>query len=297
MNTLHYLTSPDLWRLYWPGVVAGVALAALCSALSVLVVLKRLAFIGQGVSHAAFGGVGVVALVGLTGALASSGPLGGLGAVVQFAIIFAFCLGAALLIGLLSGRAAEPDTAIGIVLVASMAAGAIMLHYAPSTVSWETFLFGSIIDVAWTDAGVAWGVALLAAGALWWFRRSLVFWAFDPVVARAMGVRHAAMNVLLMTLLALATVTAMKLAGVVLATALLVLPGAVALRLSTRWRPVLVTAAVTSGIGVLAGIILSFEMNWPTGPSIVCVLAVLFALARAGDRVRARVAPPAGTAP
>lgn len=288
MNTIHYLTAEDLRGLFWPGVITGLAIAALCALLSVLVVLKRLAFIGQGVSHAAFGGVGVVALLGLAGALAGAGPLDGVGTLTQFAIIFAFCLGAALLIGLLSGRSTEADTAIGIVLVGSMALGAILLHLAPSSVSWETFLFGSITDVGWADALVAWGVALVVLATLWWTRRRLVFWAFDPVVARAMGVRAGAMQLLLMTLLALATVTAMKLAGVVLATAMLVLPGAIALRLGTRWTPVLALAAGASIVGVLAGLVVSFELNWPTGPSIVAVLAALFAAARGAEALRAR---------
>lgn len=289
MNTIHYLTAEDLRGLFWPGVVTGLAIAALCALLSVLVVLKRLAFIGQGVSHAAFGGVGIVALLGLAGAFAAGATaLDSVGTLAQFAIIFAFCLGAALLIGLLSGRSTESDTAIGIVLVGSMALGAILLHLAPSPISWETFLFGSITDVSWADALVAWGVALVVLATLWWTRRRLVFWAFDPVVARAMGVRAGAMQLLLMTLLALATVTAMKLAGVVLATAMLVLPGAIALRLSTRWSRTLALAAITSVLGVLAGLVVSFELNWPTGPSIVAVLATLFALARGTESLRAR---------
>jgi len=282
LNTIRYLSEAGLSGLYWPGVVTGGALAMLCSMLSVLVVLKRLAFIGQGVSHAAFGGVGVVALLGMAGSVGAGVT------VAQFAIIFAFCLASAVLIGWLSDRGGtEADTAIGIVLVASMAIGAILIHRSRSGVSWETFLFGSILGVGWADAGVAWGVALGVTMTLWWTRRRLVFWAFDPVVARAMGVSDRKMTLLLMALLALATVTAMKLAGVVLATALLVLPGAIALRLSTRYGVVMALAAGAALAGVVGGLVLSFELDWPTGPSIVCVLAGMFAIARGVEGVRA----------
>ena len=64
MKTIEYLFGPNS-SLFWPGVIAGLAMAMMCSVLSVLVVLKRLAFIGQGISHAAFGGIGLAAVLGL----------------------------------------------------------------------------------------------------------------------------------------------------------------------------------------------------------------------------------------
>ncbi|CAG1007853.1 Manganese transport system membrane protein MntB [Phycisphaerales bacterium] len=281
--------------LFWPGVVTGLAIAALCSLLSVLVVLKRLAFIGQGISHAAFGGVGIAAAAGLVVGAGLTprllgveiGPQSAIG--VTFGIVFLFCLASALLIGWLSERGqTEADTAIGIVLVGAMAVGAILLHSSQTGVSWETFLFGSIMGVEWIDAGIGWGVALVTLLTLWLFRRPLLFWAFDPAVARAMGVHERTMNFLLMTLLALATVTAMKLAGVVLATAMLVLPGAISLRLSVRSGVVIALAVAGALVGVIGGLVVSFEFDWPTGPSIVCVLALLFAGAKAAEAMRHR---------
>jgi len=291
-NTYTYLSDPMLRSLFLPSVVTGLAIAALCSMLSVLVVLKRLAFIGQGVSHAAFGGVGLAAAMGLLAAGASGGAAVGL---LQFGVIFAFCLGAALLIGYLSEKGeTEADTAIGIVLVASMGFGAVLIHRARTGVAWETFLFGSITAVGWFDAIVGVGVAAAVTLTLWALRRPLIFWAFDPGVARAVGVNERAMTLVLMTLLALATVTAMKLAGVVLATAMLVLPGAIALRLSKRAGVVMTLSALASLLGVVGGIIVSFEADWPTGPAIVCVLSGLFLLAWSAKTIsdRARLSMP-----
>lgn len=293
MRTLEYLTNPDLRGLYWPSVVAGVAIALLCAQLSVLVVLKRLAFIGQGISHAALGGVGLAAVVGVLGATTPGAYL------AQFLIVLATCFGAGLLIARLTGdagdrgdAAGEADTAIGVVLVASMSLGAILLHVSSrasrTPISWESFLFGSILDLGWSDAILAMGVAAITLGVLWWVRRPLLFWAFDPVAARAMGIRDRAMGMLLLSLLALATVTAMRLAGVVLATAMLVLPGAVALKLSTRWTRVLVLALVAALAGVLGGLVASFELDWLPGASIVAVLSLLFAVAWCVQRFGAR---------
>jgi ABC-type Mn2+/Zn2+ transport system permease subunit len=287
MNTLRYLGDPVLAGLYWPGVVTALAIAAMCSLLSVLVVLKRLAFIGQGISHAALGGIGVASALGLVVGGGLVPRLLGIGLsqpvsqVLAFVVVFVFCLGSAVLIAIVSARGrSEPDTAIGIVLVGAMALGAILLHRAPGGVSWESFLFGSITAVTWTDAAIGWGCAVGVVGAMFLTRRKLVFWAFDPPVAQAMGVRECTISMLLLTLLTLATVTAMKLAGVVLATAMLVLPGAVALQLSARSSVVLVGALAAGVCGAWGGIVVSFELDWPTGPSIVCVLTSLYVLAR-----------------
>lgn len=286
MKTISYLTG-HLADMFWPAVVTGVAVAVMCAILSILVVLKRLAFIGQGVSHAAFGGVGLAALLGLMAGAAGAtlGP-----SLAQFLVILAVCLAAALGVGFLSRRGStQADTAIGIVLVASMALGAVLLNLAHrwkrvSGVSWESVLFGQLLNVGWSDAAIAIAVAALTLGLLAYFRRPMLFWAFDPPVARAFGVRADAMNFLLLTLLALATVTAMKLAGVVLATAMLVLPGAAALQLSRRSSRVIALSFAAAFAGVLGGLVLSFEADWPPGPSIVLVLTGLFAASRLARR-------------
>jgi zinc transport system permease protein len=289
MNTWHYLTDPVNASLYWPGVVAGLAIAVLCSVLSVLVVLKRMAFVGQGISHAAFGGAGLATFLGLTATFASMSGGGAAQTLGQFLLVLLFCVAAALLMGWLSRRTqTEADTAIGIVLVAAMAAGSVLISKSDSSVPWESFLFGDILSVSWDFTAIGWTVAAIVLGALWASRRRLMFWAFDPPAAGAWGVSDRAMNILLMTLLALATVTAMRIAGVVLATAMLVMPGAIALKLSRRWRTVCLLACFAALAGVFGGMIVSFEFDWPPGASMVCVLTLLFALAAAVERFGAR---------
>lgn len=284
MKTIHYLTDPALASLYWPGILAALALVLICAPLSVLVVLKRLAFIGQGVSHAAFGGVGLAAITGLAATTLAPAPMHG---VPQFFVVLAFCLGSALLIGFLSERAAvRADTVIGIVLAASMALGAILIARSHSAVSWESFLFGSLLGVTRSDAVIAWALGAATLGALWAARRPLIFWAFDEPAARAFGVRVGGVRALLMLLLAAATVTAMKLAGVVLATALLVMPGAVALRLSARLAAVLALAVAVAALAILGGIVASFEFDLPTGACIVCLMTLLYGASLAASAGR-----------
>ncbi|MFG0284346.1 MAG: metal ABC transporter permease [Phycisphaerales bacterium JB039] len=280
MNTLRYLAEqPDL---VLPPLVTAIALGLLGGVLSPLVALKRLAFVGQGVSHAAFGGIGLVAILGLSDSAGGS-----------FAIVFAFCLGAAMLIGLLAGRTGTgPDTAIGIVLVGSMALGAALTHIAsrnpnlPAAPSWESALFGSVIAVGWPEATVAWIVTIIVAGAVWCIRRPLTYWAFDESCARAGGVPAGVMRAMALGLLCLGVVTVMKLAGVVLATAALVLPGAAALRLTDRWLGVAIGSIALSAFGMIAGLALSFELDWPPGACLVLALVAIYAAAVGVSAVR-----------
>ena len=281
MRLLEYLIDPTLRGLALPALIAAMGVAVLNAPLSVAVVLKRLAFIGQGVSHAAFGGVGVALVLGLF-AGGSAGPLGML-------VVAAFCVLAALGIAWLSERrGGRADTAIGIVLAVAMALGFVLHRIAaeraasaglPAPPGLEAVLFGSVLGVGYADAALAWIVAIGSVLLLIHERRRLVFWAFDDRGARAFGVSGKREQSLLLVLVALSIVVSVTLAGVVLATALLVIPGATALRLSKRLWPVLVWSLVVAVLGTLGGLILAFELDLQPGPAIVGVLAALYALA------------------
>lgn len=285
LRTVEYLMSKEMAALYWPGVLTGVLIALMCARLSVLVVLKRMSFIGQGISHAAFGGIGLAAVAGVLGKVTVGASVG------QFFFVLATCLGAALLMAWISRRGdTESDTAIGVVLVGAMALGAVLLRISRDPVQWESFLFGDMLSVGWGDLGLAATITAIIFGALWWWRRPMLFQAFDEPAAIAWGVNVRGMQFLLMLLLALVTVTAMKLAGVVLATAMLVLPGATALKLATTWNRVAWVSVAIALLGVIAGVVLSFEADWPPGPSIVLVLTAGFAFASIWTRVRASCA-------
>ena len=290
MNTLRYLTEYDFAR---QALVAAVAVGTVCSLLSVVVVLKRMAFIGQGISHAGFGGIGIAAFLGLHG----SAPLVVSAAVapyLQDAIVVTFCLGTAVVIGMLSRRRrVEVDTAIGILLVAAMAVGVFLdqlrlilqqhdwyrsLIGVHPPVSYDQLLFGSInnIGIAGMWTAVVLAIAVILAATLLF--KEILFYSFDEVTSRVFGVRSGLIHFVILVLLTLTTVMAMKLTGVVLVSALLVIPGAAAVQLSRRLGVVLVLAWVIGMVGTVGGLMLSFELDdFPTGPCMVAVLCVLFA--------------------
>ncbi|MCW5765844.1 MAG: metal ABC transporter permease [Phycisphaeraceae bacterium] len=305
MNLLRYFDSWATAELVLTALAAGACVVVMCSLLSVLVVLKRLAFIGQGVSHSAFGGIGVAAVIGA----ATGAAWAGQGGVVEFGVVVTFCIGAALgmaSVGTAGGagrsRPIEVDTGIGLFLVASMALGGLLVEAARALAqrlghpvgarSWESILFGSILTAGWGDVLVAFGLLVLTVGVAWLARRPLLFWAFDETCAPAFGVPGTLMRTVLMVLLALATVTATKLAGVVLASALLVLPGATALKLSRRlWSVLALSVAVGVG-GLVVGLAVSLQADLQPGPCIVLAMVAAFVAAGFWNRLGSGAAPP-----
>lgn len=281
MGLAEWLTDPALRPILLPGLLAGAVVAVSSSLLSVGVVLKRLSFVGQGVSHSAFGGVGVAAALGL---LAASGPGSGL----AMAVVLLFCIIAALAMASIGDRrAVREDTAIGILLVASMSLGAVLLAAANRAgragggASYEAVLFGQVLSVPAADAWLAAGASGASIMALWLFRRPLLMWAFDETGAAAAGVPTRAARLGLMVLLAVAIVTAMRLVGVILASALLVLPGATALRMARHLGTVLAAAVVAGLTGLVGGVAGALAFDWPAGATVVLAQTALFGLATA----------------
>lgn len=283
------------YELYALG--AAVAVGLVCSLLSVLVVLKRMAFIGQGISHAGFGGVGTAALLGFTGTQF------GQYAWQQDLIVFLFCMATATVIAWMTQkRRVETDTAIGILMALTMAWGVIAqnlrvafqspdspMHWpgysrwvgGPSyNPPWESILFGSIFNVGLPEmviaAGLAVGVLLLCASVY----KELLFFTFDETASRVFGVRTTVLRYLLLAMLCIVVVVSIRLVGLILVSALLIVPGAAALLLSRRMRSVLWLSALVGVLGSAGGLTLSLVAGeLSPGGCIVAVLSAIYAAA------------------
>lgn len=252
--------------------LAGVVLGTVCSLLSVFVVLKNMAFIGQGISHAAFAGLAL----GLYVSERAYRPDLGI-----YLISGLYCLGVAFLIGLVSrrGRVSE-DSAIGIFFVSSMALGVILLSLRRGyTAEVFGYLFGSILAVSPADVWVILGVGAVVGGLVVFFLKELYAYTFDEEMAFVMGLPVGALHFGLLALLALTVVVAARVVGIVLVNALLILPASTALALSARFgRVVALALAVGVGSSVL-GLVLSNHLNLPSGATIVLLQLMAFALA------------------
>ncbi|MDF1808138.1 MAG: metal ABC transporter permease [Phycisphaerales bacterium] len=300
MNTLALLQSDVSSPSVAPVIFAAITIAILGGALSVFVVLKRLAFIGQGVSHAAFGGVGIALVLGVHGATT-------MGAIGQLAIVIAFSILAALWISALTRISkGRTDTAIGVVLSASMALGfvlftvsegghehddhghAIEAHQDEHHII-EEILFGNILDTDWTKAGISIGFSLIVLMITWFMRRRFIFWAFDEPVCDAYGINSKRTTDIFLVLLALSVVMAMQITGVVLAAAILVLPGAAALNISNRLSNVFGYSILIAVIGAAIGMLIGFQADYPIGPAIVLTQSALYVVTLLMNKAMSRL--------
>jgi manganese/iron transport system permease protein len=278
----------------WPLPVAAAAVGVACAALSPLVVARRWAFVGEGVSHSGYGGAGLIWLISLlapgTAFLRTSGGVT-LG-------VAAFSLATALAIGKLTRDRRLGflgfDAAVGIVLTASLAFGFLARSIYESRIGTipveaHSLLFG---DVRSVDAGRALITLALAAAVvagLWLSAKEALSYAFDPELAEIGGVRAGVVHYGLLTALAVVIVSGGPLVGVVLVTALLVLPGATgALAARTLTRLYAVSFA-TALLAVMAAVLLQRAFpSLPLGPMIVLALVLEFSLAAVVTRLRGR---------
>ena len=245
--------------------IAGVMISIMCGVLSNFVVLKRLSFLGAGISHAAFGGVALGVLLGVE-------PL-------YTGMVFTWVL--TMIIGYVSreGHLGE-DTAIGIGYVAAMALGTIFLGFARSY-NFDVFgyLFGNILAVTDTDLLVTATLGTVVLLLLGLFRKELLFLAFDEEMAQVVGLPVRFLYYLLLTIMALTVVIAIKVVGIVLVSALLVLPGATSLQLTKNIVPMVGLSALCGLVSTFSGLYLSYSLDLASGATIVLTATVLFGLA------------------
>jgi zinc transport system permease protein len=276
MSTLEHLLALDFVR---HALYAGLLASVLCGVVGTFVVVKRLVFISGGVSHAAFGGLGLCHWLGVD-------YRWGAGAV---AIASALSLA-----GAGRGRGRSHDATIGVLWAVGMAAGIVFLHltpgYAPDL---QTYLFGNILTVTANDVRLTFGlvVVLLALLALFW--KELVAVAFDEAFAAVQGVPVRLVLAALMVAIALTVVFLMQLVGALLVIALLTIPPALALRLVDGFLAVMVTATVAGAAMTVGGLALSYAFDLPSGPAIVLLGAGMLLLADLRQRLARRFVPSA----
>ncbi|HXQ20505.1 MAG TPA: metal ABC transporter permease [Candidatus Acidoferrales bacterium] len=252
--------------------MAGVLVGLLCGVLGFFVVLKRLSFIGVGISHSAFGGVAIGVLLGVEPLLAAA----------VFSALVAWA------IGWLSrtGRLHE-DTAIGILFSSSMALGVALISLSSAyQVDLFGYLFGNILAVSPRDLWLLAGITIAVLTAVGLLFKELLFLAFDEEVARANGLPVAPLYFVLLTCLALAVVAAIRVVGIVLVEALLVIPAAIGYQLARGYRMMLCLSAGAAMVSAVTGLFVSYFLNVAAGATIVLVLAVLFVLALVVARSR-----------
>ncbi|MHB8894319.1 MAG: metal ABC transporter permease [Candidatus Geothermincolia bacterium] len=245
--------------------IGGLLIAITCSFMSFFIIVRRLAFAGMGISHAAFGGVAIGIAAGVNPIVTAGG----------------FCVLVAGGIGWFSRKGKlHEDTIIGILFSAAMALGVVLIAAAHAyNQDLLSYLFGSILAVSWTDVVILAVMGLLAVGFMVLFFKELLFFTFDEETATASGVPVRFVYYGLLVTIALTIVVAIKLVGIVLVSALIVIPGATGLQISRNYRRVIIFSVASGIISVILGLQLSFSFNVASGAMIVLVMFALFLIA------------------
>jgi len=255
----------ELWTLGFlqRALAAGLLLGIACAVLGVFLILKRDAMIGHGLSHVAFAGVAL-------GLWARLLPLG---------LALAVSLAAAFLLVKLKERAGvHSDTALGIVSSVGMATGIILASLAKSyNASLFGFLFGEILAITPAEVALAAGLALFVIGVVVVRYRPLMSMAFHPEIAKASGVRVERLEAGLTALTAVTVVLGMKVVGVLLVSALLVIPAAAGLRAASHFKGAILISCAVAVVSVAGGLAAALYLDLPASGAIVVLSFFIFA--------------------
>jgi zinc transport system permease protein len=246
-------------------VIAALLVSVACGIVGSYIVIKRIVFISGGISHAAFGGIGLGYFLGVNPVLAA----------IPFSMLSAMGM------GMLSEKVnVSEDTAIGIFWSLGMAIGIIFINltpgYAPDLFS---YLFGSILTVPTSDLIIMFILDIIIITTVFLFRRELLAVSFDEEFAGVVGMHSMGVNLLLLCLVALSVVVLIKVVGVILVIALLTLPAAISKQFTTNLNRLMALSVAAGMLLTVAGLWLSYVFNLASGATIVIVLAVAFVIA------------------
>lgn len=246
--------------------LAGIGLAIMVGPMGCFVVWRRMSYFGDTMSHSALLGVGVAFLLEL--------PL--------VAGVFTIAVAVSLSLLFLQSRNALPtDALLGILSHSTLALGLVIVAF----ISWIQvdlmgFLFGDILAVSRTDLAIIYGGGLVLLAVLMWIWRSLLTATVNPEIAEAEGLKPERSKLIFMLIMASVIAMAMKLVGILLITALLIIPAATARRFASGPEHMAVLASLIGAVAAAAGLFGSLRFDTPSGPSIVVAALVLFLLSQ-----------------
>ena len=242
--------------------MAGCCIAILCSTLGVFLVLRRLSLIGDGLAHVTFGSVAL-------GLFLKSYPL-----YVAVPVVMLSSLG---ILKLTEKARLYGDAAIGIVSSLGIAGGVLLASAAGGfNVDLFSYLFGNILSISGAEVAASIVLSITLVAVIFFFYHELLAVTFDEESAKASGVKTGRINSILVLLTALTVVLATKMVGVMLVSALLILPSVTALQLARGFRATIVFSSSAGLLSVVLGIFISFKADLPTGAVIVMLNFLFF---------------------
>ncbi|MDF1855751.1 metal ABC transporter permease [Pseudooceanicola sp.] len=241
--------------------LAGVGVACAAAPLGSFVVWRRMAYFGDATAHAAILGVALALALNIS----------------VFAGAVAIALAMALTVTLLTGRGYAMDTLLGVLAHSALAFGLVAVSFLSGIrIDLMAYLFGDILAVSRGDLVVIWGGAALVVGLITWRWSALLTSTLSEELAYADGIDPRREQLVLTLALAVTVAVAIKVVGVLLIAAMLIIPAAAARPLSRTPEEMTVIAAVIGGGAAIVGLRAAYALDTPAGPSIVCVAALIF---------------------
>jgi zinc transport system permease protein len=239
------------------------AIVSLTSGLvSVFIVLRNMSFIGAGISHATFGGVAIGFFTGINPTVT--------------AILYAVAVALGIELVGRKGKISE-DVSIGIFFVSSMALGIVLVSLSRGyNVDLFGYLFGNILAITEGEVLLSLFVAILVVGVMMLFLKEIFLTTFNEEIARVSGIHVRAINILFLLVLSVSIVISIKIVGIILISALLVIPGATAQLFA---KNLYIMIAISCGVALLStvlGLLISYEFDIAPGGSIVLTATTLF---------------------
>jgi ABC-type Mn2+/Zn2+ transport system permease subunit len=242
--------------------LVGIIISLISGIVSVFVVLRKMSFIGAGISHAAFGGVAIGFFTGINPVIT--------------AIFYSAATALGIEIVSRKGKVSE-DASIGIFFASSMALGIVLISLSREyTVDLYGYLFGNILAITAGEVQLSIAVAAMVIGLILLFLKEIYMITYNEEIARVSGIPVRAVNTMFLIILAVSIVISMKIVGIVLVSALLVIPGATAKLFAKNLNFMIAASCGVAVLSTVAGLLISYELDIAPGGSIVLTSTAIF---------------------
>ncbi len=243
--------------------VTAVVIGIVSGAVGCFIILRGMSLMGDAISHAVLPGVAISYILGINFFVG--------------AIIFGL-LSSIIITFIKNNSIIKGDTAIGITFSSFLALGVILIGVANSSTDLFHILFGNILAVQDIDKWLTIGVSGIVLVVIILFFKELLITSFDPLMARAIGMKVNFYHYLLMVLLTLVSVTAMQSVGTILIVAMLITPAATAYLYTNSLKKMIILSSTIGGISSILGLFIGYSYNIAVGSSIVITSAIIFAV-------------------
>ena len=242
-------------------IISGILIAIISGAFSFFIVMRKLSFLSVGISHSALAGVAIGILLNINPYITT----------FIFCMITGFCIGKITKMGNL-----EYDTSIGIFFAFTMAIAIFFIFFGKIQVNIVSYLFGSIIGVSFYDMIFTIIIFLLSGIFYFLFFKELIFITFDEEVAKVSGVKVEVIDSIFLVILTIIIVACVKLVGIIMTSAFLIIPASFAMNLSKTYLNVIILSIVFAVVSFILGFIFSFYYDVPVGATIVVISTIFY---------------------